>query len=246
MESEQINTQAIKDKVSMSPIRMSDTIGALAGALAKAQGQFVNPKKNKTVKVKTKAGYEYEFTYATFDAIMDAVREPLSSNGLAVIQALRKTQQGTIIATMLMHESGEWMSSEVQLLIEGSNNQDFGSAITYMKRYALSSMIGISADEDDDGNAGDGNEAKKKEQKAVKGGDKTEPLNPMEKTGNKDFDKRIKEIIAEMNDIEDEVMLIHFAKDKIDRATEAGATNDQIGMLEYQRDARIAQLNAKG
>lgn len=138
----------------------SDQINELATALAKAQGEFKNPQKNKKVNVRTKTGGSYEFEYADFAAIVDAVREPLAKNGLSFVQIGDIEDGHSILITILLHSSGQWLSSKDALLVspEGGN-QNFGSAKTFMKRYALTGILGISADSDDDANAADGNEA---------------------------------------------------------------------------------------
>lgn len=131
------------------------SIGALAGALAKAQGAFKAAPKDST-------NPYFNSKYADLASVMSVVREPLAANGLAVTQRLTTSTDGVIITTMLMHASGEWMRDRLNIRIEQSVSKDgkkqawiqaFGSAVTYARRYALSSMLGVAADEDDDGNA---------------------------------------------------------------------------------------------
>lgn len=138
-------------------MQTSDLICDLAGALAKAQGQFGNVAKNREVTVKTKTGGSYKFKYATLDAISEAIRKPLSDNGLSYIQAVTHAERGMAIDTRLMHASGQWLQTVTPIKTDGDGNQAIGSAITYGRRYALSAMLGIVSDEDDDGNASDGN-----------------------------------------------------------------------------------------
>lgn len=135
----------------------SDNINDLAAALAKAQGAFKNPSRNREVTVRMKAekgGGSYKFSYATFDEIINCVRKPLADNGLSFSQGLN----GQAVVTMLMHASGQWLSTELPVKIGGGDNaaQAMGSGITYAKRYALTAMLGIASEEDDDGNAADG------------------------------------------------------------------------------------------
>lgn len=137
------------------PQNSSHTIGALAEAMAKAQGAMQNPPKNKTVTVKTRDRGSYEFSYATLDTIMDTIRKPLTDNGLSIIQM----PGGICVETRIMHASGEWIAARTPIKArEGCSAQEYGSAVTYAKRYALASMLGIAADEDDDANGADGNE----------------------------------------------------------------------------------------
>lgn len=95
----------------------------------------------------------FKSDYLTLSGILDAVRQPLASNGLAVIQSMRVQDATTILITKLLHESGEELVSEMPITIL-SDAQKLGSLITYYKRYQLQAMLGIStADEDDDGNS---------------------------------------------------------------------------------------------
>jgi hypothetical protein len=132
----------------------------LATALAKAQGVIENPKKDRTVKVTTRTGGIYEFSYATLDAIMSAIKKPLSDNGLALVQRVVMGDKGMVLATELLHESGQRISSILPLNPAANDAQSLGSAITYMRRYAICALVGVVADEDDDGNMADGNNAK--------------------------------------------------------------------------------------
>jgi len=139
---------------------MSPSFGKIAGALAKAQGAFVSPKKDRTVTVKTRDNREYKFSYATLDAIMGSVRAPLAENAIAIVQLVVPTPDGKyVLRTMILHESGEYIGTETPLLVAERSNQAFGSALTYMRRYTLSALLGVVADEDDDANTADGNTA---------------------------------------------------------------------------------------
>ncbi len=141
-------------------MRTSDTISELASALAKAQGAFENPTKDRevTVKPKDQSKQPYKFKYATFTAVVDAVRKPLADNGLSFIQFIDSDSQGFLITTRLLHASGQWMEFDTPVFVDQSGAQAFGSGITYAKRYALSTMLGVTADEDDDANAAEGNQ----------------------------------------------------------------------------------------
>lgn len=94
----------------------------------------------------------FKSDYLTLSGILDAVRQPLAANGLALIQSMRVQDATTILVTRLLHESGEEVSSEMIMPVL-SDPQKLGSLITYYKRYQLQALLGIStADEDDDGN----------------------------------------------------------------------------------------------
>lgn len=146
--------------VKQPAFQSSATITQIVAALAKAQGEFPRIPKNKTVAVRTKTGGSYTFSYAPLETIMDAVRPVLAGNGIAVVQMVTDKS----VTTLLLHTSGEWLMSQplpIRISEEASNSsQALGSAITYAKRYSLSPMLGVVADDDDDGNAADGNDAK--------------------------------------------------------------------------------------
>jgi hypothetical protein len=133
----------------------SDSIKELATALAKVQAHIKPVKKDKTAKIPTKSGGSYTYHYADLSSVWDACRELLAANGLAVVQMPEAAHGGNelYLTTTLMHTSGEWMSSMLLLRPSDTTPQALGSAITYARRYALAAMIGIVADEDDDGAA---------------------------------------------------------------------------------------------
>jgi hypothetical protein len=124
----------------------SDSIAGLAAALAKAQGQFRAASKDAK-------NPHYGSKYADLASIWAACREPLSANGLAVMQRVATTASGVILTTMLVHSSGEWVRDRCEFPVLQKTPQAYGSAITYARRYALAALVGVAADEDDDGNA---------------------------------------------------------------------------------------------
>ena len=128
-------------------MNQSEQINELAKALSQMQGSVGAVFKNKTAKVQMKSGGTYTYTYADLAGIWDSIRKPLSDAGLSVCQ----TFCDNLLVTMLMHSSGQWIKSSLPLNCMGLKPQELGSEITYLKRYALSSILGISADEDDDG-----------------------------------------------------------------------------------------------
>lgn len=156
----------------------SEQIDKLAEALAAAQGQIKNPQCNQKVTVVTRSGGQYEFGYADFAAVIDAVKKPLSDNGIGYIQYVEQIEDKFRLITQLMHSSGQWVSAINPLFLtpqkdrDGNalppSSQDFGSAVTYMKRYALAAMTGVAADADDDANIADGNQATPQLKPAIK------------------------------------------------------------------------------
>ncbi len=150
----------------------SDSIKEIATALSKAQGEFQNAKKEKVNPFFGKK-------YADLAALWNTCRPVLSKHGLSVVQGISSNESNVTINTLLMHDSGEWIESELGLHADQPTPQKMGSAITYGRRYSLSAMLGLAADEDDDGN-----EASKKDDKK-KQGKKTEPP-PSKKTEKKE------------------------------------------------------------
>ena len=134
-------------------MKRSDEINELAGAFAKAQADLpAVPKRGKGQVGQART------TYATLDDVIDTVRGPLSENGLSFTQMLDTAADGPALTTMLLHSSGQWMASSTPIdAMDGNRGtnamQAFGSTLTYLKRYALSAMLGVTTDEDDDGSA---------------------------------------------------------------------------------------------
>ena len=122
-------------------MKTSEQISELAAALAKAQGMMENA-------VMNRVNPHFKSKYADLAAIFDAARKPLSANGLAIVQTIGDG----VLHTRLLHTSGQWIASEHPLPMSG-RPQEIGSALTYARRYSLSALIGIAADEDDDANA---------------------------------------------------------------------------------------------
>lgn len=119
----------------------------LATAMAKAQSQI------KTA-LKDSDNPYYNSSYADLTSVWDACREALTNNGFSVIQRTDFNPGGEVwLETMLLHSSGEHVSSRYPLRPAKQDPQGYGSAITYARRYCLAAIVGVVADEDDDGNA---------------------------------------------------------------------------------------------
>jgi len=126
----------------------SAEIAQLAAALATAQGMIVGAARDSV-------NPHFRSKYADLASVWDACREPLSKNGLAVIQPVQAKGAQVTVTTILAHKSGEWISSDLTLNAAQNTPQAIGSAITYGRRYALASMVGVAPD-DDDGEAAEG------------------------------------------------------------------------------------------
>jgi hypothetical protein len=127
-------------------MRTSDAIDKIAPALVKAQSAFEGA-------AKSSANPHFRSKYADLAAVVDATKEALSTNGLAVVQALGAVTDGKLaITTTLLHSSGQWLAADLQIPVQKLDPQGFGSASTYGRRYALMALLGVPA-VDDDGEA---------------------------------------------------------------------------------------------
>lgn len=125
----------------------SASITALAMALAKAQAA-IQPA------IKDKTNPAFRSKYADLGAVWEACRKPLTDHGISVVQMPVDSEPGRVgLTTILLHSSGEYISSTVSAPLTKNDPQGVGSALTYLRRYALSAMVGVVADDDDDGNA---------------------------------------------------------------------------------------------
>ena len=143
----------------------SETIGALAASLAKAQSVIEGAKKDSV-------NPHFRSRYADLASVWDACRAALSANGLSVMQLPGREAGEYHLDTVLAHASGEWMSSRLVFHPVKDDPQGLGSALTYARRYALAAMVGV-APEEDDGEAAMGRAAQANAPVAVK------PLNAM-------------------------------------------------------------------
>ena len=128
----------------------SESIGNLAAALAKAQGAMHGAAKDSK-------NPHFNSRYADLASIVDAAREPLARNEIAVLQIPSRPEAGFVgMTTLLMHSSGEWIQSD-DLIVQAKDPgpQAVGSCLTYLRRYQLAALVGI-APEDDDAEAGEG------------------------------------------------------------------------------------------
>lgn len=133
----------------------SDQIDQIAIALSKAQGQMESAKKD------SKNPF-YKNTYADLASVWDAIKEPLVSNGLSVVQHFMYDHDKTILLTTLVHASGQWIRSYLPVVPTKQDVQGMGGGITYMRRYALAAIVGCTQDDDDGESAGTIDRKKKK------------------------------------------------------------------------------------
>src|SRR5581483_1522941 len=132
----------------------SESIGALAAALARAQQELTNPEKSLTATLSgvTEKEEGRTFRYASLASGLDIVRKSLGRQEIAAVQTAAIDRDGALVrlTTTLAHSSGEWVSSEwpVCPVAEMADPQRMGAALTYARRYALFTLVGIAGEDD--------------------------------------------------------------------------------------------------
>ncbi len=136
--------------------RCSESIGAIAAALAKAQAELTNPEKSLTATIRSASGREGDrtFRYAPLSSGLEIVRKCLGRHEIAAMQTTAIDDQARLIrlTTVLAHSSGEWVSSDwpVCPVSETAAPHRMGAALTYARRYALFALVGIAGEDDID------------------------------------------------------------------------------------------------
>src|ERR1700692_1101335 len=134
--------------------RSSDSIGNISGALAKAQAELTNPEKSLIATIRSPFPREADraFRYAPLSSGLDIVRKSLGRHEIATIQSTEIDKEGDLLrlTTILAHSSGEWVSSEwpVCRIADIASAQRMGAALTYARRYALFTLVGIAGEDD--------------------------------------------------------------------------------------------------
>jgi hypothetical protein len=132
--------------------RSSETIGAIAAALAKAQGELTNPEKSLVATIRSPFPREGDrtFRYASLASGLDIVRKSLGQHEIATIQTTAIDQGQIRLTTLLAHASGEWISSDLPVCPVGdvAAPHRMGAALTYARRYALFALVGIAGEDD--------------------------------------------------------------------------------------------------
>lgn len=146
--------------------RLSKDISA---ALAAAQGEFEPVLRDKTVTVTMKSGGKYTFSYAPLESILAAVKPALAKNSLCITQAMVVLDAKAYVETTLRHSTGQTLSNLIPLFVRDDGPQAYGSALTYARRYGVTLLLCISADDDDDANAAEGHSAEVTRERDVAG-----------------------------------------------------------------------------
>lgn len=206
-------------------MKHSPELSALNNALSIFQGQLKPVKKDSTNPF-------FHSHYADLTAIWDNIRESLKANGLAVTQVtdVDPNEDKTFLTTMLLHSSGQWLSGEYLLTPVKSDPQSMGSALTYARRYALSAILGIVADEDDDAEAATSHKEQRKEAPKA-----TKPKKGSEEP--KISDAQLRKIFAtasQMGYKEEEAKALMKAEFGVEHTKEltSSQASDLIGMIE--------------
>jgi hypothetical protein len=154
-------------------MNQSENINELATALSKAQGEM-------QAAIKDKVNPYFKSSYADLGSVWDAARPVLSKYGLCVLQTTEMSGDGAriIMTTTLAHTSGQWMKSFLPLNPSKNDSQGIGAAITYLRRYSLSAIVGVVCDDDDDGETAVGR---------GKAQEKQPPIQTEQPTQEKDF-----------------------------------------------------------
>ena len=120
----------------------SNEINELAAAMAIAQGQMGAAYKNSS-------NPHFKSSFADLASISDVIKQPLSDNGLSVVQFPINNEQGVAITTRVMHKSGQWIEESFGIKPVKAGPQEYGSLISYFRRYALAAIFAIPQTDDD-------------------------------------------------------------------------------------------------
>lgn len=183
----------------------SESIAALGKALSQFQGEIKNPNN-------TADNPFFKSKYAPLNDILNLVRPILSKHGLSIVQAPSGDGENIIIYTTLIHSSGEWIEFEpLTLKADKVTAQGAGSAITYGRRYALSAVLGISSEDDDDGN---GAEPKKDT-----------------KTDNGPSEKQVNYMYKLVKDSGKQEEVVDYIKDKFNKESSKDLTGSEVSQI---------------
>jgi hypothetical protein len=170
-------------------VNKSDSIKELALALHKAHTKI-------KAAIKDSANPFFKSKYADLSSVIEAVKQPLSDCGIVYVQGVEGVEGGVAVETMLLHVSGEWISSKLEIPASKHDAQGYGSAITYGRRYGLQSMCGVPA-EDDDGNAATASAPKFKSVAA----EKWDEMAPEQREFLEGIARKVREVLVKENGI---------------------------------------------
>lgn len=134
-------------------MNQSPEVNEIATALSAFQADVTVIMKSHKATIKTKTGADYSYDYADLADTVEAAAPKLAALGLSVTQMPGWEDGYDVLTTRVLHKSGQWMEGTMRLFLASSDPRGHGSAITYARRYAYCSALGIVADKDDDGAA---------------------------------------------------------------------------------------------
>ena len=124
-------------------MKTSESIKQIAEALVSAQKEIRFAAKDST-------NPHFKSKYANINSVIEAVKKPLNDNGIAILQSLSPSGDNKLhLTTRLLHSSGEWIEDTAVCPIQKQDPQGLGSAISYIRRYSISSLCALYADDDD-------------------------------------------------------------------------------------------------
>lgn len=124
-------------------MKTSEAIDKITPALLKAQRAI-------TFASKDSVNQHYKSKYADLPTVIDAVKPALNAAGIVFIQTPSPSAEGTLaLTTRLLHESGQWIEDTATAPLQRADPQGYGSAVTYLRRYSLASIVGLYQDDDD-------------------------------------------------------------------------------------------------
>lgn len=155
------STKPQNASITITAFRHSEEIHKIASALSKLQGKINHPNRNRTAVVPMKNGGKYSYKYADLVGVLDCCKAFLAEHELSIIQMPSFNNGMVAVTTILAHSSGQYFQSHLSMPTFDSKPQTIGSVITYCRRYALSAMLGISSEEDDDASESKGSKPEK-------------------------------------------------------------------------------------
>ena len=203
----------------------SESIASLSKALVLAQSKFPQVTFNST-------NPYYNSSYADLGAVIQTAKPIMAECGLAVSQLVEGENSHVGITTILLHESGEFISSFVTIPVEGKNiAQESGKAITYLRRYALSAILGLFSDADNDGNDSHKDQPKQDQKAPEK---KAESLS--DETLYDCMNSKVIELFAKAWNIEKGA-----AAGEVSKLKESGKITGKMSLAQYQKLADGAE-----
>lgn len=173
-----------------------DPLAQLYGALAKAQGEFLPLAKNREVEITMSKGGKFKFRYADLEAVLASTRPAMAKHGLSVFQAVEgiPNTSSSELVTVLAHEGGGTVRSVMPLPSNhGGDIKNFGATITYLRRYALTSLLCIAADDDLDEDGQEATQAPATQARAAKEERRATKPDELPAYPQRSFDERLEE-----------------------------------------------------